>query len=492
MKLRAGPIAAILLLAGLGVYVWRSEFHGSAEKQKAEETRDRALPFDRAALKAFTLTNAGTSIRLQKEGEDWTITDPKVGAADKEAVEGVLSSLEFARIERRLGADADRKSFGLDPAPMQVSVETGDGATRTVLLGETNPIGGAYYAVLEDGKEVALVGSAVGEAARRDLFSLRDKTLCAFDPWKTTSLTLERGTDLVALEKRDPGGWTITRPIEAPADGPTITELLNALERLRATKFVAETATPEIMKSCGLEPPQARLAVLQEGWDSAKVIAFGSEKDAGRCARNLGRDAIVEVGSDFWPKVTTPLADLRRREAVGLSQYRLTSISVAQDGGPPLVLTRGKEATWTVTGRATGTVKSESVDNFSRALAGIRALAFDDRPAKAVVDAVTAHPAFEVALEQEPDAEGGTPPKQRLLFGAPGKDGRRPMRDPAWASLAWCEKDALGAIERQIDSLIKEAATPPAPPPAAGATPPSASPTSAPPAEAPPGGKPPS
>lgn len=484
MKLRAGPIAAVLLLAGLGVYAWRSEFQGSAEKQKAEESKDRALPFDRATLKAFTLTNGGRPIRVQKEGDGWTITEPRVGAADKEAVEGVLSSLEFARIERRLGTEADRKSFGLDPPPMQVSVEIGDGAPRTLLLGETNPIGGAYYAVLEDGREVALVGSAVGEAAKRDLFSLRDKTLCAFDPWKTKSLTLERGTDLVALEKREAGGWTITRPVEAPADGPTITELLNALERLRATKFVTETATPADMKECGLDPPQARLAVLQEGWDASKVVAFGREKDGDRCARNLGRDSIVEVGSDFWPKMTTPLADLRRREVVGLSQYRLTSISVAQDGGQPLILTRGQEATWSVSGRVTGTVKSESIDNFSRALAGIRALAFDDRPAKSLVDSVTTHPAFEIGLEQEPDAEGGTPPKQRLLFGAPGKDGRRALRDPAWASIAWCEKDALNPIERQVAALMKEATTPPAPPPGP-APAPAGGPAEKPPAEKP-------
>ena len=463
MKLRAGPIAAVLLLAGLGIYAWRTEFHDAEGRKKAEETKDRALPFDRAALTAFTVTNEGRSIRVQKEGEDWTITEPAVGAADRESVEGVLSSLEFARVERRLGADVDRKEFGLDPAPMKVAIEAAGGAERSLLLGQTHPIGGAYYAVLEDGREVGLVSASVGEAAKRDLFTLRDKTLVAFDPWKTKELTLERGADLLALEKRDAGGWTITKPIAAPADGPTITDLLNALERLRAARFVTESATPADMKECGLEPPQARLAILQEGWDSAKVVAFGREKDGQRCARNLGRSSIVMVGSDIWPKLTTSIADLRRKEAVGLSQYRLTSISVAQDGGAPLVLTRGPESTWTVSGRAAGSVRSESVDNFSRAIAGIRASSFDDRPSKSLLDGIKARPAFEILLEQEPDAEGGTAPKQRLLFGQPGKDGRRPIHDPAWASVGWCGRDDLSAIERQVGELIAEASKPPAP-----------------------------
>jgi len=495
VKLRAGPVAAFLLLAGLGVYAWRTEFHGADAKKKAEETKDRALPFERDALKAFTVTSDGASIRVQKEGEGWTITEPPAGAADREAVEGVLSSLEFARVERRLGADADRKAFGLDPAPMKVAIETTGGPERALLLGQTNPIGGAYYAVLEDGKEIGLVSASVGEAAKKDLFTLRDKTLVAFDPWKTKELTLERGADLLALQKREAGGWTLTRPITAPADGPTITELLNSLERLRAAKFVTESATPEETGACGLEPPAARVAVLQEGWDAAKVVAFGKEKDGQRCARNLGRASIVMVNSDIWPKVTTSIADLRRKEAVGLSQYRLTSISVKEADGPPLVLTRGKESTWTVTGRATGTVRSDSVDNFSRALAGVRAVAFDDHPARALVDGLLAHPAVEIVLEQEPDAEGGAPPKQRLLFGAPMKDGRLPMHDPAWPSVGFCAKDALGDIERQAGELIKQAATPPAPtatgengsaPPAAGGAP-SAGDAAVPPPAKPPG-----
>jgi hypothetical protein len=463
VKLRAGPVIAVLLLAGLVLYAWRSEFHDAAGKKKAEETKDRALPFERDTLRAFTVTSVGRSIHVQKEGENWTITDPAVGAADKEAVEGVLSSLEFARVERRLGADADRKAFGLDPALLQIKIETAGGPDRALLLGQTNPIGGAYYAVLPDGREVGLVSASVGEAAKRDLFSLRDKTLVAFDPWKTKSLTIERGAELLALEKRDAGGWTLAKPITAPADGPTITELLNALERLRAASFVTETATPATMKDCGLEPPQARVAVLQEGWDAAKVVAFGNEKDGQRCARNLGRESIVRVNSDIWPKVTTSIADLRRKEAVGLSQYRLTSISVAEAGGAPLVLTRGKESTWTLSGRAQGTVKSESIDNFSRALAGVRAVSFDDHPAKGVVDGLLAHPAFEFLLEQEPDADGGAVPKQRLLFGAPGKDGLRAMHDPAWGSVGFCGKDALSGIERQVGELIKEAQSPPAP-----------------------------
>ncbi|HUD72971.1 MAG TPA: DUF4340 domain-containing protein, partial [Dongiaceae bacterium] len=299
----------------------------------------------------------------------------------------------------------------------------------------------------------------------------------------------------LALEKRDAGGWTMTRPIAAPADGPTITELLNSLERLRAAKFVSESATPEETRECGLEPPAARVAVLQEGWDAAKLVAFGKEKYGQRCARNLGRASIVMVNSDIWPKVTTSIADLRRKEAVGLSQYRLTSISLKEGDGPALVLTRGKESTWNVTGKATGTVRSDSIDNFSRALAGIRAVTFDDHPARPLVDGLLAHPAVEIVLEQEPEAEGGTPAKQRLLFGAPTKEGRLPLYDPAWPSVGFCAKDALAEIERQAGELITQATAPPPPtateatgsaPPAAGAAP-SAGAAAAPPPAKPPG-----
>jgi len=484
MKLRPGPIAALVLLAGLGVWVYLSEFRGAADREKADQAKDRAFAFERGDLRALVVRNPEGTVRLQKEGDTWSVAEPLAAPADRDAVEGILSSLEFARIERRLGGDGDRKSYGLDPAPLGVTLETAAGPAQTIELGDTNPIGGAYFAALPGG-DLAVVSVSLGEVAKKDLFALRDKSLVAFDPFKAKSLVIERGAEVIALEKRD-AGWTMTRPVGAPADGPTITDLLSALERLRAARFVADRPTPGDLKMWGFAPPAVRMTLVQEGWDTARIVEFGPEKDGERRARTVGRDAVVTITPEFWPKANVALFDLRRREALGLSQYRLRAISIARDGGTALVLEKGDEGNWKVSGLADGTVKFDPVDALVRAIAGVKATAFDDRPSQALEASLTAHPAIDATFEQEPDAAGGAALRQHLVFGAVGKDNRMPVQDLDWPSILWADGAALARIGEHIDTLVKEAAAPPAAPaPAADGAPPAADETT-PPADDPP------
>jgi len=470
MKLRPGPIAALVLLAGLGAWVYISEFRGAADRQKAEQEKDRVFAFERADLRAIAVRNPAGTVRLQKDGDTWSIVEPLSVPADRDAVEGMLSSLEMARIDRRLGTDGDRKSYGLDPAPLGITLETATGPAHTIELGDTNPIGGAYFASLQGG-ELAVVSVSLGEVAKKDLFALRDKSLIAFDPFKTKSLVIERGTETVALEKKE-SGWSMTRPVTAPADGPTVTDLLSALERLRASHVIAEHPAPGDLKAWGFEPPAVRLTLLQDGWDAARTVEFGGEKDGERRARTIGRDAVVSITPEFWSKASVALFDLRRRDALGLSQYRLRAISIARNGGKALVLEKGDGGSWKVSGLAAGTVKFDSVDALVRAIAAVKAVAFDDHPAKSLEESLAGHPVIDATFEQEPDAAGGAALRQHLIFGAAGKNGRVPVRDLDWPSVLWAEGTVLAGIGEHVDAVVKEAtAAPPPPAPATGVMP---------------------
>jgi hypothetical protein len=487
VKLRPGPTVAVVLLAALGVTTWLLEFRGADERRKSEAAKEKPLAFERADLKAIVLRGAKESVRLERNGETWTITEPLASAADRDAVEGLLAALETAKINRRLGVVADRKPYALDPPSASITLETSGGGSQTLGIGDANPIGGTLFVLLPGGKEVAVVSGSIGEAARKDLQALRDKALLAFDPWKITRLTLERGAETVALEK-PADGWKLVRPVETPADGPTVTDLLSAVERLRALRFVTEKATDADMKSFALEPPAARLTLQQEGWDAARTILFGGVTEGNRYARTVGRDAVVTVNADIWAKVTTSVFDLRRKEVLGLSQYRLASVTVARDGGPALVLRRQKDGPWAVSGRAQGNVKNDSVDTLVRLIADVKALAFEDQPMDSRLAALSQRPPLDLTLEQEPDTEGTTARHQHLLFGAAGKDGRVPVRDMAWHTVSLVDGSALGKINDQLETLVKEATTPAVAP--AAPVPPGGPAAPAPGGTAPPGGAP--
>ena len=482
MKVRPGPLAAVVLLTVFGGYAYLKEYRGADARRKAEASKDKVFRFDRAELKAITLTGKNGTLRVEKNGEDWAITRPIAAAAEKDAMEGVISSLEMAQIERRLGAAQDLKTYNLAPPQGSVTLETKSGPPQTLAIGDQAPIGGTWFALLDGGagKEVAVVSAVAGELAGKDLLSLRDKSLLSFDPWKVVGLTIAWGKETITLQK-PADGWKLAQPVEAPADGPAVTDLLTALERARATKFVVEKTTDADLKAHGFVPPAARVTILQEGWDTAKTIEFGAEADGARQARTVGKEAIVAVLPDFWSKLTAPAGDLRRKDVLGVGQYRVRSVSASRNGGPALVLTKGAESTWNATGLAKGPVKYDSVDLLLRRLSDVKAVAFEDHPTEAQKQALAAQPALDLTLEEEPDTEGGTPRRQHLVFGPVGKGARVTVRDLAWGPLFIVDGGPVAQVDQSLEDIPKEAssaAAAPTPPPA----PPAASPSGGPPA----------
>ena len=206
MSIRPGPAVAVLLLLGLGTWAYLKEFRGADERQKAEAAKDKPLRFERADLKAIVIQNSTGTLRLERSGEDWSLAAPLQSPTDRDVVEGLVASLETGRIERRLGEAAERKAYGLDPPATSVTLETSSGPPQVIGLGDASPIGGTYYALLPGGQEVALVSNSLGDAAKRDLLSLRDKSLLSLDPWKVKSLSIERGREMVSLSKPE-AGW---------------------------------------------------------------------------------------------------------------------------------------------------------------------------------------------------------------------------------------------------------------------------------------------
>jgi len=480
VKRRLGPLVSILLLAGLLAYVYLYEVRGKSAGTAADTSKDKPIPFERGQLKSVRLTNEKGTFRIEKTGEQWRLTEPLPSDADKDAVEGLLNALEMARVERHLGKGEDRKEYGLDPPKATVTLETtAAGGGGSLSVGDGSPIGGSYYALLPVTNEVVVLSSMIGDLTRKDLLALRDKSLLALDPWKVKKLTLERGKETIRFEKPD-DGWVVRQPVEAPADGPTLTDLLSALQTLRASAFDTENPTAADLKTFGLSPPLARMVLLQDGWDVEKTVEFGREAaGGGRYARTVGRDPVLTIPADFWTKVTTKFFDLRRRDLLGVQQYRVETITLARHGKPALTLQRGKEQDWTVSGGAQGTLKSESVDTLLRMISDLKALAFDDNPKESVRAGVLKEAALDVTLQEEADATSGKQKSQHLMVSVPDKVGHILVRYMAWRPIAVASADVLKKIDTQIDDLLKEAATPK---PQAGASP-SASPAAPPPSK---------
>lgn len=467
MKRSLGPIVALVLLAVLGGWVYLRELKGGgASDGKADDSKDRPIAFDRSGLTAIRIHNDHGSVRLEKSGDAWTIAEPFKTDADKEAIDSLLLNLESARVTRRLGAESDRKPYGLDPPKATLTLDLASQKDAPTLeVGDGNPIGGTFFALLPGGKEVAVVSSSIGDLANKDLLSLRDKTLLALDPWKVKRLRIERGKETILLEKPD-DGWKIAQPVEAPADGPAITDILSALERLRATAFASEKPAAADLRRFGLEPPAARLTLLQEGWDVEKTVAFGKETENGRYARTLGRDPVLTVPKDFWKQVQTKVVDLRRKDLLGVSQYKIDKVTAAwgQGGAKAMTLARQKDQSWSVSGLASGSATADAADLLLRSVSELKAQAFEDRPPEALRASLARRPALELTLQEEADASGKPGKTQHLVVGPPDRSGHVKVRDMAWRPIATADAATLKKITDQLETIARDAPKPRATP----------------------------
>jgi hypothetical protein len=213
------------------------------------------------------------------------------------------------------------------------------------------------------------------------------------------------------------------------------------------------------------------MSVHQEGWDVEKTVLFGRAGEGTRYARTVGRDPVLEVPGDFWEKVTTRLFDLRRKDLLGVSQYRVETVTVIQAGQAGLALKRESDGSWTATGPVNGKVKSETMDTFMRHVSELRALRFRDRPSEEERARLFRRAALDLTLAEERAGEDAAPKTQHLVVGRPER-GVILVRDMAWRPIAEVPAGVLDNIKRKLDDILKEAKeNPPPPEPAASPSP---------------------
>jgi hypothetical protein len=462
VKIRPGPVAAVLLLIVLGAWVYLQEYRGAAQREAAERQRERPLPFARPDVTSIRLENGEGAFRLQRQEELWRLVEPLDTAADKEAVEGILSALEYARIERRIGTEDDLKPYGLESPRATLTLGfDGNDESQTLRIGEHAPIGAHCFALLPGDGGVALVSASLEDLANKSLLSLRDKSLVDLDAWNVRSLRIERGAETVVLTRSETG-WKLQSPIEAPADGPLVTDLLNEVDRLQASAFLSEEPAAADLARYGLDRPAARLTVQEEGWESGMTIWFGTTVEEGRAARVGGAGPVVAVTETFWPKVATSLFDLRRKDILALNRHRVRGLTVTRQGGEPLILRHDQEGAWSATGMVEGSAADSSVELLLAHISDLKATAFMDRPSAGQREELARQPALDLTVEEEPASEEGESPAQHLLIGAPDQNGQVKVRDLSWEPIALAPAGVYERILLQLDAIVEEVRSPPA------------------------------
>src|SRR5262249_7095624 len=114
------PVALFAVALVLGGYIFLVERHGSSTGDAALSARRVVPRFERDKVSRIEI--GGTVV--EKKGDDWRITKPIDFAADRAAIDDVLSGVEFLESKRVIEGKPQPAEYGFDKP--RVTVRIGD------------------------------------------------------------------------------------------------------------------------------------------------------------------------------------------------------------------------------------------------------------------------------------------------------------------------------------------------------------------------------
>jgi hypothetical protein len=268
---------ALLVLAGLGSYIWFVE-RKREPRREGEREKVTVLAVDKAKAKEISLAPAGgEEVRLVKEGTAWKVAAPFHAPADTSAVESMLTSLEKLEADEVVVEQAANPAeFGLDtPSRSVTAIVEGAPAPLAVEFGAKSPDGSSVYARAASGPRVYLVPSWIEGSFDKKPFDLRDRDLLHVKRDDVRSLEVAGPEGSYALARTDAGEWAFTKPVATRAGRWSVDGLLGTVENLRMESVAAEAATD--VTAYGLERPARRVSlVLKDGTTRTLEIGTGA------------------------------------------------------------------------------------------------------------------------------------------------------------------------------------------------------------------------
>jgi len=343
---------ALLVLAGLGSYIWFVE-RKREPKPEGEREKVTVLAVDKAKAKEISLaTSGGETVRLVKEGASWKVEAPFKAPADTSAVESMLTSLEKLEADEVVVEQpASLAEYGLDRPSRSIAVVVeGLPAPLGVQFGAKSPDGSSVYAKAASAPKVYLVPQWVEGSFDKKPFDLRDRDLLHVKRDDVRSLEVVGPEGGYSLARTDAGEWAFTKPLETRAGRWSVDGLLGTIENLRMDSVAEETATN--LRPFGLDEPVRTVSmVLKDG--STRTLEIGAPapdpgatpspspspgqkpekpKPTKYYARQAGTGLVAVVPATLADDLAKGMGELRAKRLLEVATYDTEGFEVVAGG----------------------------------------------------------------------------------------------------------------------------------------------------------------
>jgi hypothetical protein len=407
----------VLLLGGLGGFYYYDTYWLEPARSKKESVKGRLWDLEPKDVETVTIKRKADTIRVKRVDAGWELLEPVKTRADRGTVDGIVTSLATARVDREVAAaPASLDEFGLKAPDAEVTVEVKGRAPLGLMVGGKSPTGAWVFAKEPSKSAVVVVSEILARDLAKPLSDLRDRTMLAFDRKSVSQVDVAVAGDSISLETPEAGKWRIVKPRPLAADADLVTDFLDKMEQAKAKEFVDDA--PKSLAPYRLDrPATVTLWVGKDKDRAARTLLFGREdKDKkGVYVMRAGEPGVLLVPEEVWAAVPKTVGIIRDKVVMAYQYDKVNRVEIDSPRGPVVLEKDG--VGWKLTAPESWKADTGAVNNVLWKVRDLRAIAFLDEDA-AAVSRYLAKPELTVKIWEE----GAKDPKVLLL--APSRETR--------------------------------------------------------------------
>jgi hypothetical protein len=355
----------VFLNVALFFYIFQIERRQQTDRAY-QVTRANVLGAEAADIRSIEVTGGTHVLSLAKRGDTWFVTSPLEWPANPNAVNRILTELQFLRHETSFNVADLAKSgqsladYGLEKPSLTVTITSGDpaspsraaGSTQVtrLQLGDLTKDGLRLYLLSPDGTRIHVVSQSLARSLALTFDDLRADALFTIPVFEARSLNLQTAApaSLRIRLRRDGSRWWFETPIVARASKNAVELAINGLNALRVDTFI--TANPPV--SLPGEKPTLRISL--EGNNRRETLILGDPvphpegaPPAATASQSFyaqleGRVALftVSIPNTLVETLRSAQVALRETRILDFDSTAVSTITLTAPNQPELVLQR--------------------------------------------------------------------------------------------------------------------------------------------------------
>lgn len=368
-------LVMLLILAGLGGYLYLVEFPAKQREEKQETEQKKLLSFPETAITKLSMTTAQGPLQFQLvEPGKWSIVAPLQTDADNREVQALIRALVTGIVTRTVEEQATQLApFGLEQPVTTLTITAGT-QQETISIGDSGPLSNTLYVLRQSDRRLLLTNLAPKDFINKSLMTFRRKELLKFVQNDIERVRLTYPTTEIVLYNMAKGkprpAWKIRYPIEAEADQNEVRSLMFRLEDLKAIGIIDPGPERDTLAKT-LTTPKVKVTLHTAAGDQS-VRLYQPNPQSGEAFAETSADApLYYINPALIKDLTKELFHLQDKRLLGLDYTDIAMLSVKTRDHQYVLINQTGE--WVLEDQPTEKVSQEAADLFVSRVANLPA-----------------------------------------------------------------------------------------------------------------------